>query len=139
MTTMSTLELVEQFLRLVDTFDFEGVLKIASPTATVWHNDGKGEEALSVSSQRMKQLSESMQSMRYRAIRTFVNGDEALQQHVLSVALQDGTVREVHAAMYFRFAGGLLERVEEYATMLPPEAQGAAPVSSGRVNDVAVS
>jgi ketosteroid isomerase-like protein len=136
MSKMSTAELVERFLRLVDTFDFEGVLEICAPNATVWHNDGNGEEPMAVSAQRMKQFSEHMQSMRYGAIRTFVNGDEALQQHVLCIVAKDNTVKEVHAAMYFRFANGLLERVEEYAMMLPPQVQGAPPVSAERVNEV---
>lgn len=119
--TTGPLELVEIFLRLVDTFDFDGVRRVCTPNATVWHNDGKGEEPLTTSAQNMKLFSGRLESMRYEVIRQFIRGDEVLQQHVLHLVSKDGEVREVHAAMYFRFVDGLLDRIEEYANVLPPQ------------------
>lgn len=119
---MNNLKLVEDFLRLVENFDHDGVLEVSTPDATVWHNDGKGEEPIAQSSENMLDRSNEMKSMHYEVIRQFAQGDEVLQQHNFHIVFKNDERYEVHAAMYFRFAGGLLERLEEYANVLPPQA-----------------
>jgi hypothetical protein len=40
---------------------------------------------------------------------------------VVHVATKNGMRGEVHAAVYFRFEGDLITRIEEYATFVPSD------------------
>ena len=44
---------------------------------------------------------------------------EVLQQHVMHVLGTDGSRNEVNAAVYFRFDGDLIDRIEEYGYQIP--------------------
>lgn len=55
----------------------------------------------------------------YDIIRQFAGTDEVLQQHVVRVAMNNGMRGEAQAAVYFRFAGDLIDRIEEYANFVP--------------------
>ncbi|MFC8801393.1 DUF1684 domain-containing protein [Promicromonospora sp. NPDC057138] len=57
----------------------------------------------------------AIESMRYEIVRQLSRPGDVLQQHVVHVTMQDGARFQVHAAVYFGFAGGLITRIEEYA------------------------
>jgi uncharacterized protein len=69
---------------------------------------------------------DAIESMRYDVVRQFSRPDEVLQQHVVNVATKDGMRGQVHAAGYFRFEGGLITRIEEYANFVPGDDDAAA-------------
>ncbi|MFE5118082.1 nuclear transport factor 2 family protein [Streptomyces sp. NPDC056669] len=102
-------------LRLLESFDFSAVRTMCTQDATVWHNDGTGEQTLDEKLKQLESLVPKVTSMRYDITRQFWNGDEVLQQQVLHLLTPDGSRSEIHAAMYFRFRGDLIDRIEEYA------------------------
>jgi hypothetical protein len=57
----------------------------------------------------------AIESMRYDITRQLSRPGDVLQQHVVHVTMKDGVRFQVHAALYFGFADGLITRIEEYA------------------------
>ncbi|MFF4772886.1 nuclear transport factor 2 family protein [Microtetraspora fusca] len=110
-----------QCLRRLEAYDFAGMRAMCTDTATVWHNDGNGEQTIDEKLERLKPLVTGVASLRYDVIRQFQNSHEVLQQHVLHLAMTDGSRGEVHAAMYFRFKDDLVDRIEEYAYAVPAD------------------
>ncbi|MFI0470418.1 hypothetical protein ACH347_40675 [Saccharopolyspora sp. 5N102] len=123
-------ETATQCLRRLAAGDFDGVRKMCTDTATVWHNDGKGEQAIDEKLGQLGLLIPTVQALEYDVIRQFQNYDEVLQQQVLRLELADGSHREVHAAMYLRFEGDLIDRIEEYTYVMPGDREN--PSSGGR-------
>jgi hypothetical protein len=114
---------VTSYLRHLENRDWVGARAMCTETATVWHNDGKGEQTIDENVAGMAGQVASIESMHYDITRQFSRPGEILQQHAVKVATKDGTRGEVHAAAYFRFVDGLIDRIEEYASFLPaPEA-----------------
>ncbi len=107
------------YLRHLENADWAGARAMCSGTATVWHNDGKGGATIEENIAGMKGQIDAIESMRYDIVRQFSRPDEVLQQHVVNVATKDGMHGQVHAAVYFRFEGGLITRIEEYAHFVP--------------------
>ena len=105
-----------QYLRCLESHDFDAAIALCTKNATVWHSDGTGDQSLAENVDGMRQQVGAMKSMHYDITRQFVRPDEVLQQHVVSVEMVDGTRGTVHAAAYFRFNGNLIDRIEEYAT-----------------------
>ncbi|MGO2023055.1 MAG: hypothetical protein ACTH2N_11860 [Brachybacterium tyrofermentans] len=64
--------------------------------------------------------------MRYEITRQFQKPGEVLQQHVLHINMPDGAGTELPVAMYFGFQDGLIDRIEEYANMTPPNGSRAS-------------
>jgi hypothetical protein len=95
---------------------------MCADTATVWHNDGKGEQTIEENLEQLKQMSSGggVVALRYDITRQFQKPDEVLQQHVLHINMPDGSGTELPVAMYFGFKDGLIDRIEEYANMTPP-------------------
>ncbi|MER6947522.1 nuclear transport factor 2 family protein [Nonomuraea sp. NPDC000554] len=108
-----------QCLRHLEAYDFAGMRSMCTDTATVWHNDGKGEQTIDEKLEQLKPLVAAVDSLRYDVTRQFQSSNEVLQQQVLHLAMTDGSRGEVHAAMYFRFRDGLVDRIEEYAYAVP--------------------
>ncbi|WP_454790114.1 hypothetical protein [Mycolicibacterium lutetiense] len=109
-----------QCLRLLEAYDFAGMQAMCTGTATVWHSDGTGEQSIDEKLGQLKSLVTSVASLRYEVIRQFSGSDDVLQQQVLHLTMADGSDDQVHAAMYFRFEGGLIERIEEYTYRSTP-------------------
>ncbi|MGW0953536.1 nuclear transport factor 2 family protein [Streptomyces sp. NPDC001212] len=108
------------YLRALEKRDWETARTLCAETATVWHNDGKGEETIVKNVEGMKGQIDSIESMRYDIIRQLSQPGEVLQQHVVHVATKNGMRGEVHAAVYFGFDdAGLITRIEEYANFIP--------------------
>jgi uncharacterized protein (DUF1684 family)/ketosteroid isomerase-like protein len=107
------------YLRRLEAGDYAGMRALCTDTATVWHNDGKGQETIDENLAMLKDGPAAEASLRYDITRQFSEADEVLQQHVLHIANADGPVGEVQAAMYFRFKDGLIDRIEEYANFIP--------------------
>ncbi|MER6949122.1 nuclear transport factor 2 family protein [Nonomuraea sp. NPDC000554] len=107
------------YLRSLEQRDWATARAMCAQTATVWHNDGKGEETIEENIKGMEGQIDAIESMRYDIIRQFSQPDEVLQQHVVHVATKDGVRGQVHAAVYFRFDGDLITRIEEYANFVP--------------------
>jgi limonene-1,2-epoxide hydrolase len=107
------------YLRHLEKADWAGARAMCSDTATVWHNDGKGDETIEENITGMEGQIDAIESMRYDIIRQFSQPNEVLQQHVVNVATKNGMRGQVHAAVYFRFEGGLITRIEEYANFVP--------------------
>ncbi|WP_280459657.1 DUF1684 domain-containing protein [Nocardia carnea] len=123
-------ELIEkavQYLRHLEHFDFASMRAMCTDTATVWHNDGKGEQTIEENLEQLGQMSSGggVVALRYEITRQFQKPDEVLQQHVLHIDMPDGAGTELPVAMYFGFQGGLIDRIEEYANMTPPN-EGSA-------------
>ncbi|MBY4275372.1 nuclear transport factor 2 family protein [Rhodococcus fascians] len=113
-------EKVVSYLRTLEVSDFSSARSLFAGTATVWHNDGKGDETLEEYFEGLARQLESYHSIRYDIIRQFTQQDAVLQQHVVRVEAKNGERGGVHAAVYFRFdKDGLIERVEAYANYIP--------------------
>ncbi|SDG32444.1 SnoaL-like domain-containing protein [Sinosporangium album] len=117
-------------LRHLEAYDFTGMRAMCTDTATVWHNDGKGEQTIDGKLEQLKPLVTAVDSLRYEIGRQFQNSNEVLQQQVLHLAMRDGSRIELHAMMYFRFRDGLVDRIEEYVYPVP--ADGNAPGDGAR-------
>jgi ketosteroid isomerase-like protein len=105
------------YLRRLEQADWAGARAMCSTTATVWHNDGKGESTIDENIAGMASQIGAIESMRYDITRQLAQPDEVLQQHVVHVATKDGEHFQVDAAVYFRFDDGLITRIEEYASL----------------------
>ena len=113
------------FLRLLEKGDFTGMRTLCTPTATVWHNDGQGEQGIEDNLAGLEKMTTgSVGSLRYDIIRQFDRPDEVLQQHVLNITNVDDSAMELHVAMYFGFKDGLIDRIEEYANFTTPSPEG---------------
>ncbi|RPK67707.1 SnoaL-like domain protein [Streptomyces sp. ADI96-02] len=110
---------VNQFLRSLEAFDFSGAQAMCTGAATVRQNDGKGEQPIDESLDQFKSFVGNVDSLRYDVIRQFQSQDEVFQQHVLHLVMSDGSRSTVHAAVYFRFEGGLIDGIEEYVYAEP--------------------
>ncbi|MFJ5049058.1 nuclear transport factor 2 family protein [Streptomyces sp. NPDC088719] len=121
---------VNLFLRSLEAFDFTAARAMCTEAATVRQNDGQGEQPIEQSLDRLRSFAADVRSLSYDVIRRFRNPDEVLQQHVLRLAGNDGSRSDVHAVVYFRFQGGLIDRIEEYVYPEPvltaPRARDAA-------------
>jgi limonene-1,2-epoxide hydrolase len=107
------------YLRHLEHRDWASARMMCSQTASVWHNDGKGDQTIEANIAGMQSQIDSIESMRYDVIRQFSQSDEVLQQHVVDLATTNGMRGQVHAAAYFRFEDGLITRIEEYANFVP--------------------
>lgn len=114
-------EKVEKGLRLLEAYDFAGFRAMCTSGCTLWENDGNGEQTIEDRMVQFKSFVADVDSLRYDVFRRFENDGEVLHQHVLHVAMADGTHNEVHAAAYFRFADGLIDRIEEYGYAVPAD------------------
>jgi uncharacterized protein (DUF1684 family)/ketosteroid isomerase-like protein len=108
-----------RYLRRLEAGDYAGMRALCTDTATVWHNDGKGQQTIDENLAMLRDGPAAEASLRYDITRQFAEADEVLQQHVLRITNADGPVGEVQAAMYFRFKDGLIDRIEEYANFIP--------------------
>ncbi|MFI9555586.1 DUF1684 domain-containing protein [Nonomuraea endophytica] len=110
------------YLRSLEKADWDTARAMCARTATVWHNDGKGESPIEENIEGMKAQIHTIESMSYDITRQFSQPGEVLQQHVVHVAAKNGVRGEVHAAVYFRFDDkGLITRIEEYANFIPAD------------------
>lgn len=105
------------YLRHLERADWAGARAMCSATATVWHNDGKGDATIDENIAGMESQIGAIESMRYDITRQLAEPDEVLQQHVVHVTTKDGQQLQVDAAVYFRFEDGLITRIEEYASL----------------------
>ncbi|WP_047867693.1 nuclear transport factor 2 family protein [Nocardiopsis sp. RV163] len=107
------------YLRALENRDWKSARAMCAETATVWHNDGKGEQSIEENIAGMEGQIAAIESMRYDVLRQLSQPGEVLQQHVVHVATTDGTRGEVHAAVYFGFDdAGRIRRIEEYANFV---------------------
>jgi hypothetical protein len=114
-------EKVDSGLRLLEAHDFTGFRAMCTSRSTVWQNDGKGEHTIEERMEQFKSFVTTVDSLRYNVIRRFQKPNEVLQQHVLHLAMSDGSRSEVHAAVHFRFEGDLIDRIEEYVYTVPAD------------------
>ncbi|MDR7384965.1 nuclear transport factor 2 family protein [Promicromonospora iranensis] len=103
------------YLRHLERTDWAAARAMCSATATVWHDDGEGDSTIEENIAGMERQIGAIASMRYAVTRQLSSADEVIQQHVVHVAMKDGARFQVHAAVYFGFADGLITRIEEYA------------------------
>ncbi|MGW4069245.1 nuclear transport factor 2 family protein [Nocardia grenadensis] len=120
-------DVVLRYLRNLENGDFATARSLCSPAATVWHNDGKGEQTIDENVSSMEDQFPSIESMRYEVIRQFADQDGVLQQHIVHVATTGGMRGTLHAAAYFGFDGDLITRIEEYANFVPSDRTDLAP------------
>jgi len=112
-------ERATRFLQYMEIFEFEKMRAMCTDTASVWHNDGTGEQALADKLEQLKPLVDNIESLTVGIVRQFHDSNEILQQNVLGMAMKDGSRSEIHAATYFRFDGLLIDRMEEYRYPMP--------------------
>lgn len=116
-------EQVDIFLRHLEKYDFASARTMCTTDAGLWQNDGKGELALSERLDQFESFVTSVKSMRYEVTRRFQDSDEVLQQQVLHLEMNDGTSSEGPAAVYFRFTGDRISRIEEFLYDLPKDSR----------------
>ncbi|MET9095613.1 nuclear transport factor 2 family protein [Streptomyces cyaneofuscatus] len=104
---------VNRFLRSLEAFDFTAARQMCTETATVRQNDGRGERPIKESLEQLETLSAELDVLDYDILRRFRDPGEVLQQHVLHLVGKDGSRRDVHAVVHFRFQEGLIDRIEE--------------------------
>jgi uncharacterized protein (DUF1684 family)/ketosteroid isomerase-like protein len=104
------------YLRHLENREWAEARAMCSDKATVWHNDGNGDQTIEENIEGMAAQIEPIQSMHYDITRQFSQPSEVLQQHAVHVVTKDGTHFRVDAAVYFRFDDGLITRIEEYAS-----------------------
>ncbi|MEU9900728.1 nuclear transport factor 2 family protein [Streptomyces phaeochromogenes] len=107
------------YLRQWEVRDYAAMRSLCTETAAVWHSDGSGDQPIDENMELLKRLATDVETLRYDIVRQFQDGDEVLQQQVLHLTMTDGSRSDVHAAMYFRFDGGLIDRIEEYFNVVP--------------------
>lgn len=107
------------YLRQWEVRDYATMRSLCTDTAIVWHNDGSGDQPIDENMELLKKLATDVETLRYDIVRQFQDGDEVLQQQVLHLTMTDGSRSDVHAAMYYRFADGLIDRIEEYFNVVP--------------------
>lgn len=110
---------LDLFLRRLEMCDFPGAQALCTDRATVWKNDGNGEQTIDETLDQFKSFVTHVDSLRYDVVRRFQDSDEVFQQHVLHLKMTDGTSSEVHAVVDFRFEGELIDRIEEYVYTVP--------------------
>ncbi|MFF4602682.1 nuclear transport factor 2 family protein [Streptomyces sp. NPDC001339] len=112
-------EKVDLFLRRLEKYDFSSAQEMCTDKATVWQNDGEEEQAIGERLEQFRSFAATVDSMRYDVVRQFKNSDEIFQQQVLRLNMTDGSSNEIHALLYFRFEGDLIDRIEEYVYPMP--------------------
>ncbi|MFE6888078.1 nuclear transport factor 2 family protein [Streptomyces sp. NPDC057694] len=111
---------VIDYLRTLEGTDWAAARALCADTATVWHNDGKGDETLEQHFEGLKTQIGVYESIRYDIIRQLSQPGGVLQQHVVRVTAKTGERGGVHAAVYFGFDdAGLITRIEAYANYIP--------------------
>ncbi|NIY62631.1 nuclear transport factor 2 family protein [Streptomyces malaysiensis] len=109
------------YLRALEKADWATARAMCAPTATVWHNDGKGEQTIEENIKGMEGQIDAIESMRYDITRQLSRPGDVLQQHVVHVTTKNGMRGQVHAAVYFRFEDDLITRIEEYSNFIPSD------------------
>ncbi|MFJ9034548.1 nuclear transport factor 2 family protein [Streptomyces sp. NPDC102274] len=108
------------YLRALEKPDWETARALCADTATVWHNDGKGDETLEEYFEALRTQIGSYETVRYDIIRQLSQPGGVLQQHVVHVTGKDGRRGAVHAAVHFGFDDAeLIDRIEAYANYIP--------------------
>ncbi|MFE1794539.1 nuclear transport factor 2 family protein [Streptomyces sp. NPDC059517] len=111
---------VVSYLLALEKPDWDTARALCADTATVWHNDGKGDETLDEYFDGLKRQIGSYESVRYDILRQLSQPGGVLQQHVVHVTGKDGRRGEVHAAVHFGFDDAeLINRIEAYANYIP--------------------
>ena len=80
----------------------------------IWHNDDLIEQPVEDNLKVLRGLHRAVSGLRYDIVRRVPASDGVLQQHVLRGALPDGTLVDLHAAMYLQVRDGHVTRIEEY-------------------------
>ncbi|OSC42258.1 nuclear transport factor 2 family protein [Mycobacterium decipiens] len=114
-------EMATSFLRRLEAYDFTGARTMCTDAATVWHNDASGEQTVGAVLEHFESFAATANSLQFDVVRQFKNSNEVLQQHVLRLSMADGSCSEVHAAVYFRFEHGLIDRIEEFMYSVPAD------------------
>ncbi|WP_217899923.1 nuclear transport factor 2 family protein [Rhodococcoides kyotonense] len=118
------------YLGALERSDWQTARALCADTATVWHNDGKGDETLDDYFTGVRGQISRYESIRYDIIRQFSEPGGVLQQHVVRVVGTDGTRGGIHAALHFGFDDtGLITRIEAYANYIPDDRSSAGPAS----------
>lgn len=113
---------VVTYLRALERSDWQSARALCAHSATVWHNDGKGDETLDEYFAGVKAQISLYDSIDYDIIRQFSQAGGVLQQHVVRVVGKDGNRGGIHAALFFGFDDtGLITRIEAYANYIPDD------------------
>jgi len=116
---------VDQFLRVLEKYDFSAAREMCTETATVWQNDGEPEQAIGERLDQFRSFVTTVESLRYDVLRRFDTPDEVCQQQVLHLNMTDGSSSALNALLYFRFEDGLIDRIEEYVYPMPASGEAA--------------
>ncbi|GAA4667978.1 nuclear transport factor 2 family protein [Frondihabitans cladoniiphilus] len=111
---------VVTYLHALEDLDFDAARALCAETATVWHNDGKGDESLESYFAGLKTQISLYESIHYDIGRQLAQPGGVVQQHVVRVVTKTGERGGIHAAVYFGFNdAGLIVRIEAYANYIP--------------------
>ncbi|MFF4597368.1 nuclear transport factor 2 family protein [Amycolatopsis sp. NPDC001319] len=105
---------VDNFFRAIERGDIDAVRAIYAPDATVWHNDGGGDQGLEANLDILGLFSRAIRGLHFDVSRRVDVGDGVFQQHVLRGRLPNGEESALEIAMYLAVSDGRITRIEEY-------------------------
>lgn len=111
---MEPLEVVRQMFEAMERGDTARMSELYSPVATIWHNDGHGDQSASDNIALLSAFHQVISDLRYDVKRRFAVAGGVFQSHVARGTLPDGEGFAVDAAVYLGVADGRVTRVEEY-------------------------
>ena len=94
--------------------DVEGVRATYAPDATIWHNFDGIDQTVEENLRVLAWMVRTFTARSYDEVRRHEWDTGFVQQHVLRVTKQDGTVVEVPACIVATVADGKITRIEEY-------------------------
>ena len=124
MTNHDLANTVVDYLHALEIVDWNAARAFCADTATVWHNDGEGDETLDHYFAGLEEQIGKYDSIHYDITRQLVEPYGVLQQHVVRVVGKNNGERGgVYSAVYFGFDdAGLISHIEAYANYIPDPA-----------------
>jgi ketosteroid isomerase-like protein len=104
----------DRFFRSFENGDFATLESLLAADATVWHNDGNGDQSRADNLAVLRTIHAHIDGLRFDAIRCGSCADGVFQHHILRGSLPNGEECSLAAAMFLEISDGRIHRVEEY-------------------------
>ncbi|WP_218835191.1 nuclear transport factor 2 family protein [Rhodococcus sp. ACPA1] len=111
---MSVNEVVNSFFEAAENADVEGLRRLYAPDATIWHNDGAGDQSVDENLESLAVLFGGMLSVKFEVKRRVEVPGGVFQTHTLHGVLPNGERVDLDAAMFMQVDAGQVSRIEEY-------------------------
>lgn len=111
---MSMSEVADRFFAAAENADVDGMRRLYAPEATIWHNDGTGDQTVDENLSSLAVLFGSMRSVKFEVKRRVEIPGGIFQTHTLHGVLPDGEQIDLDAAMFMGVENDKVTRIEEY-------------------------